>query len=63
VAPEAAQRVRRQGTALAGGAPGINAYLGITAGDYMMVVLSNYDPPAAETVGQRIEELLARVKD
>lgn len=62
-APEAAERIRQGGIALAGGAPGINGHLAVTAGDYVIVVLSNYDPPTAQTVGRRIEDLLARVED
>lgn len=29
---------------------------------YMLVVLSNYDPPAAGSVGKKIEALLKRLK-
>jgi hypothetical protein len=35
----------------------------VTPGGYVVVVLSNYDPPAAQTVGRRIGELLARVRE
>ena len=61
-APEAEAKVRGS-AALAGGAPGINAHLAVTPGGYVVVVLSNYDPPAAQTVGRRIGELLARVRE
>jgi CubicO group peptidase (beta-lactamase class C family) len=51
-------------TALAGGAPGINAELDIDpAPGYVVVVLSNYDPPAATTVAKKIAGLLRRVKE
>jgi CubicO group peptidase (beta-lactamase class C family) len=50
--------------ALAGGAPGINAELDIDpAPGYVVVVLSNYDPPAAGTVAKKIAGLLRRVKE
>ena len=50
--------------ALAGGAPGINAELDIDpAPGYVVVVLSNYDPPAAGTVAKTIAGLLRRIKD
>ena len=50
--------------ALAGGAPGINAELDIEpAPGYVVVVLSNYDPPAAGTVAKKIAGLLKRVKE
>jgi CubicO group peptidase (beta-lactamase class C family)/predicted aspartyl protease len=41
----------RQSLAVAGGAPGINAVLEMEP-TYTLVVLSNYDPPAAETVAK-----------
>ena len=51
-------------TALAGGAPGINAELDIEpAPGYVVVVLSNYDPPAAGAVAKKVSGLLRRVKD
>jgi CubicO group peptidase (beta-lactamase class C family) len=43
------------GLAIGGGAPGINAFLQIdTKSGYVLVVLSNYDPPAAEDVAKTI---------
>lgn len=55
------------GMGLAGGAPGLNAVLetGVeSAGSahYAIVVLSNFDPPAAERLGQEIRGLLHRAK-
>lgn len=50
--------------ALAGGAPGINAEIDIDpAPGYVVVALSNYDPPAAGTVARKISGLLKRVKE
>jgi CubicO group peptidase (beta-lactamase class C family) len=43
--------------ALGGGAPGVNAHLGIE-GAYTIVVLSNYDPPSASAVGRAATDLL-----
>ncbi|MDH4198667.1 MAG: beta-lactamase family protein, partial [Candidatus Aminicenantes bacterium] len=49
--------------ALAGGAPGINAEIDIDpAPGYVVVVLSNCDPPAAGTVARKIAGLLKRIK-
>jgi CubicO group peptidase (beta-lactamase class C family) len=61
-APDATRQVREQGIAVAGGANGINAFLEVTPGDYVIVVLSNYDPPAAQRVGLKIEQLLERAR-
>lgn len=46
--------------AVAGGAPvGINAFIGANLDpDYTVVVLSNYDPPAASSIGKKIFEML-----
>jgi len=60
-APESWRLATAQGGALAGGAPGINAFLGTVGEDYVIVVLSNYDPPAAMRVGQRIKNMLGRL--
>ena len=47
------------GVGAAGGAPGINAEFDTkVAGDYTIVVLSNYDPPAAEKVGKQVRAWL-----
>ncbi len=49
--------------AFAGGAPGINAYVETVATtDCTIVVLSNYDPPAAMKTGEKIARLLKRLK-
>lgn len=44
-----------------GGAPGINSSLTIKDG-YTIIVLSNYDPPSAENISRKIDELLVRFK-
>lgn len=51
------------GTGIAGGAPGINAiFLAPAAGGYTVVVMSNYDPPSAESLGTRIRDLLRQIR-
>jgi hypothetical protein len=37
----------------AGGAPGVNAVLEIE-GDLVVIVLTNFDPPVAETIAQTL---------
>ena len=51
-----------RGLGIAGGAPGINAILMVnpTTG-YTVIVMSNYDPPSAESLGRQIRDLLTRV--
>ncbi len=50
-----ADRIFGSGIGVAGGAPGINADLEIDKrSGYVLVVLSNFDPPAAETVAAAI---------
>lgn len=59
----AAREVSDAGIAVAGGAPGINAYLETRpAGGYTIIVLSNYDPPAAGKLGRAIGALIDRIK-
>ena len=49
---------------IAGGAPGINALLLADAvSGYTLVVMSNYDPPSAETAGKQIRGWLAAIKN
>ena len=44
-----------------GGAPGINSDLKIFwDGSYTVVVMGNYDPPAAQDLAQKIAEFLSR---
>jgi D-alanyl-D-alanine carboxypeptidase len=55
------------GIGVAGGAPGINAFL-VAAGaessssPYTIIVMSNYDPPSGENLGKEIRGWLKRVK-
>jgi CubicO group peptidase (beta-lactamase class C family) len=54
------------GMGVAGGAPGINAFLvaagAESSGAYTIIVMSNYDPPSAENPGKQIRGWLKRVK-
>lgn len=62
-APEASREVSEGGIAVAGGAPGISAYLEAQPGvGYTTVVLSNYDPPAAVRVGRKVAKMLERLE-
>ena len=50
---------RYRGGGFAGGAPGVSATLELGVGDgYTVIVLSNFDPPISERVGQRIRAML-----
>lgn len=54
---------KKCGLRIAGGAPGINAFLEMDPkGVYITIVLSNYDPPSAERVSSEIRSLLGRIK-
>ena len=47
------------GLGIAGGAPGLNAALEwMPDRDYIVIVLSNFDPPSAETAAKRIRRTL-----
>jgi hypothetical protein len=47
------------GFGIAGGAPGINATLDSKlGGSYTLIVMSNYDPPSAESVARQIRTWL-----
>ena len=49
------------GLGVAGGAPGLNAELDTgVAGQYTIIVMSNYDPPTALNAGKGIRQLLSR---
>lgn len=51
------------GIGIAGGSPGINALLEFNpATGYAVVIMSNYDPPSAETVGKQIRQWIAKIK-
>jgi hypothetical protein len=45
------------GVGWAGGSPGVNAVIEL-GGGYTIIVLANYDPPAAEEVAQNVRKLL-----
>ncbi|HEX7190329.1 MAG TPA: serine hydrolase [Thermoanaerobaculia bacterium] len=48
---------KQRNLGIAGGAPGMNALLEIEP-PYTLIVLSNYDPPSAEQIGQAVRPLL-----
>jgi len=51
----------RNGFAIAGGAPGLNAFLEWDPGSgYVVVVMSNFGPPSAQRVGRQIRAWLPR---
>lgn len=53
----------RVGMGIFGGAPGINAGIETGVGKgYTIIVMANYDPPAAENVMKRIREFMKGVK-
>ncbi|TLY31749.1 MAG: beta-lactamase family protein [Ignavibacteria bacterium] len=55
--------LKQGGMGLAGGVPGVNALLDFSAETgNIVVVLANYDPPAAEAVGKRIRDAMKGVK-
>ena len=52
------------GLGIAGGAPGLNAVLDwVPARGYVVVVLSNFDPPSAERIARRIRRTLPDTPD
>ncbi|MBK8147831.1 MAG: beta-lactamase family protein [Acidobacteria bacterium] len=51
------------GFGFAGGSPGVNGMIEIIAeGGYTVIVLSNYDPPSAENIGDQIKSWLEDLK-
>jgi D-alanyl-D-alanine carboxypeptidase len=59
--------IGRASIGVAGGAPGLNAVLetGIPsagASEYTVIIMSNYDPPAAEGLGREVRSLLRSAK-
>lgn len=62
-APKVSEEISRQGIAIAGGAPGINAEVETNPEtNYTIIALSNYDPPAAGKVARKISSYLERLK-
>jgi CubicO group peptidase (beta-lactamase class C family) len=62
-ASRASEEISQQGIAIAGGAPGINAEVETNPEtNYTIIVLSNYDPPAANKVVRKIDSFLERLK-
>jgi CubicO group peptidase (beta-lactamase class C family) len=62
-APKTSEEINGPGITIAGGAPGINAQVETNPEtDHVIIVLSNYDPPAAGKIGQKINSFLGRLK-
>jgi CubicO group peptidase (beta-lactamase class C family) len=63
LAPKTSEEINQAGIAIAGGAPGINAQVETNPEiDYVVIVLSNYDPPTAGNVARKINSFLERLK-
>lgn len=61
-APRVSEEISHQGIGIAGGAPGINATIDTNPQtNYTIIVLSNYDPPAAGKVARKITSFLERL--
>ncbi len=61
-APKVSREIIENSIAIAGGAPGISAIVEtFPKKGFTLIVLSNYDPPIAEKVGDKIKDLLARL--
>jgi CubicO group peptidase (beta-lactamase class C family) len=54
---ESSQAITLPNVAISGGSPGVNAMVQVS-GPYTIVVLSNYDPPAATSLGAAVAGLL-----
>ncbi len=62
-APKTSEEINQHGIAIAGGAPGINALVESNPETgYVIIVLSNYDPPAVDKVARKINSFLERLK-
>jgi CubicO group peptidase (beta-lactamase class C family) len=62
-APKTSEEINKAGIAIAGGAPGINAYVETDPEKgYVIIVLSNYDPPVVDKVARKINSFLERLK-
>jgi CubicO group peptidase (beta-lactamase class C family) len=62
-APKTSEEINQHSIAIAGGAPGINAYVETDPETgYVIIVLSNYDPPAVDKVARKINSFLERLK-
>ena len=63
LAPKTSEEINGAGIAIAGGAPGINAQVETNPEtNYVIIVLSNYDPPTAGKVANKINSFLERLK-
>jgi D-alanyl-D-alanine carboxypeptidase len=62
-APQVSEEISGSDLAIAGGAPGISAQMEAhPQTGYVIVVLSNYDPPTAGTVARQIDSYIERLK-
>jgi len=62
-APKTSEEINQHSIAIAGGAPGINAYVETDPETgYVTIVLSNYDPPVVDKVARKINSFLERLK-
>jgi hypothetical protein len=61
-APPPADETKLEGYGIAGGAPGVNAYLAIDpTGHYTRVVLCNGSPPMASSMAATISEWMKQI--
>jgi len=62
-APKTSEEINQHSIAIAGGAPGINAIVETDPETgYVIIVLSNYDPPVVDKVARKINSFLRRLK-
>jgi len=62
-APTTSEEVNQHGIAIVGGAPGINALVETNPEtNYVIIVLSNYDPPIVNQVARKINLFIERLK-
>jgi CubicO group peptidase (beta-lactamase class C family) len=62
-APKTSEEINGPSMAIAGGAPGISAQVETNPEtDYVIIILSNYDPPTAGKVARKINSFLGRLK-
>ena len=52
------------GLGIAGGSDGVNTILLVNPNNgYTVIVLSNYDPPSAEKIGEQIRDWIRQIKE
>ena len=60
--PEEAPAAAGYGIGVAGGAPGVNAFLEIE-GEFTVIVMANLDPPSAGDVTRQLRDLIEAIED